>query len=164
MTVFFLRTFLRQRQRFIRDGPLVPAVDLHPQALARASRGMLSMGLTAEQLASAHGIERRRQEEFALASHEKAARAGAGGLFDDEIVRVIGHDEAGAVMEAVDDQSIRPAPSPEAMAALQPGLPPKLRPNTGAPRRAFTFCCAAARVASPPLARGGVQEACRGGG
>ena len=103
--------------------PMESAVDIHPQAFARTSRGMLSMGLTAEQLASAHGIERRRQEEFALASHEKAARADEGGLFDDEIVRVVGHDEAGAVMEAVEDQSIRRDTSLEAMAALGLAVP-----------------------------------------
>ena len=108
------------------------AVDIHPQAFARTSRGMLSMGLTAEQLASAHGIERRRQEEFALASHEKAARADAGGLFDDEIVRVVGHDEAGAVMEAVEDQSIRRDTSLEAMATLEPVFLPKLGTITAA--------------------------------
>ena len=112
--------------------PMESAVDIHPQAFARTSRGMLSMGLTAEQLASAHGIERRRQEEFALASHEKAARADEGGLFDDEIIRVVGHDEAGAVMEAVEDQSIRRDTTLEAMATLEPVFLPKLGTITAA--------------------------------
>jgi len=70
--------------------PMESAVDIHPRVLARTSRGMLSMGLTAEHLAATHGISRRRQEEFALESHAKAARAADAGLFDDEIVRVLG--------------------------------------------------------------------------
>ena len=112
--------------------PMESAVDIHPRALARTSRGMLSMGLTAEQLAAAHGIDRERQEAFALASHEKAARAAAAGLFADEIVRVIGHDETGAVAEAVGDQSIRRDTSLAAMAALEPVFLPKLGTITAA--------------------------------
>ena len=112
--------------------PMESAVDIHPRVLARTSRGMLSMGLTAEHLAAAHGISRRRQEEFALASHAKAARAADAGLFDDEIVRVLGHDEAGGVIEAVADQSIRRDTSLEAMAALEPVFLPKLGTVTAA--------------------------------
>ena len=97
--------------------PMDSAIDWHPRALARSSRGVLSMGLTAEHLAATHGIERRRQEEYALESHARAARADDTGLFDDEIVPVLGHDEAGAVVEALADQSIRRDSSPEALAA-----------------------------------------------
>jgi len=39
--------------------PMEAAIDIHPRVLARSSRGMLSMGLTAEHLAAAHGIDRR---------------------------------------------------------------------------------------------------------
>ena len=112
--------------------PMESAIDIHPRAFARSSRGMLSMGLTAEQLASVHGIGRRRQEEYAVASHEKAARAEAAGLFDDEVVAVLGHDEAGGVFEAVRDQSIRGDASLEAMAALEPAFLPKLGTITAA--------------------------------
>ncbi|MGB8854703.1 MAG: acetyl-CoA C-acyltransferase [Pirellulales bacterium] len=112
--------------------PMESAVDIHPRVLARTSRGMLSMGLTAEHLAATHGISRRRQEQFALESHAKAARAADAGLFDDEIVRVLGHDEAGGVIEAVADQSIRRDTSLEAMAALEPVFLPKLGTVTAA--------------------------------
>ena len=112
--------------------PMDSAIDIHPRALARSSRGMLSMGLTAEHLAAAHGISRRRQEEYALESHRRAARACAAGLFEDEIVTVMGHDEAGAVAAAVRDQSIRPDTSLEAMAALEPVFLPRLGTVTAA--------------------------------
>ena len=112
--------------------PMDSAVDIHPRALARSSRGMLSMGLTAEHLAAAHGISRRRQEAYALESHRRAARACDAGLFEDEIVPVMGHDEAGAVVAAVRDQSIRPDTSLEAMAALEPVFLPRLGTVTAA--------------------------------
>jgi acetyl-CoA acyltransferase len=112
--------------------PMESAVDIHPKAFARSSRGMLSMGLTAEHLASTYGISRRRQEEYALASHQKAARADDDGFFDDEIVRVMGHDESGGLLEAVRDQSIRADTSLEAMAALEPAFLPQLGTVTAA--------------------------------
>jgi acetyl-CoA acyltransferase len=71
--------------------PMDSGIDVHPQAVSRSSRGMLSMGMTAEHLAATHGIDRVRQEEFALESHAKAARAEDAGLFEDEIVRLEDH-------------------------------------------------------------------------
>jgi acetyl-CoA acyltransferase len=112
--------------------PMDSAVDIHPRVLARSSRGMLSMGLTAEQLAAAHGISRRRQEEYALESHARATRAVDAGLFDDEIVPVLGHDETGAAAEMLFDQSIRRDTSLEAMAALEPAFLPQLGTITAA--------------------------------
>ena len=112
--------------------PMESAVDIHPRVLARTSRGMLSMGLTAEHLAAAHGIDRRSQETYALESHRRAAAATADGLFDDEIVAVLGHDETGAVSEAWTDQSIRPDTSLAAMAALEPAFLPAIGTVTAA--------------------------------
>ena len=112
--------------------PMDSAVDIHPRVLARSSRGMLSMGLTAEQLAAVHGISRRRQEEYALESHARATRAGDAGLFDDEIVPVFGHDERGAAAEMLHDQSIRRDTSLEAMATLEPAFLPQLGTITAA--------------------------------
>jgi acetyl-CoA acyltransferase len=133
--------------------PMESAVDIHPRAWARSSRGMLSMGLTAEQLAAAHGIDRRRQEAFALASHEKAAKAADTGLFDAEIVRVTGHDEAGAVVEAVRDQSIRGDTSLAAMAALEPAFLPKLGTVTAATSAPLSDGAAAVLVMSAAEAK-----------
>ena len=112
--------------------PMDSAIDIHPRAFARSSRGMLSMGMTAEHLAAAHGIGRRKQEAYALDSHRKAAAATEAGLFDDEIVPVFGHDEAGGLVEAVHDQSIRRDTSLEAMAALEPAFLPKVGTITAA--------------------------------
>jgi len=112
--------------------PMDSAIDVHPRVFARSSRGMLSMGLTAEHLAATHGITRRRQEAYALESHARAARAADAGLFDDEIVPVIGHDEAGGVMEVIDDQLVRRGTTPEQLAALEPVFLPTIGTITAA--------------------------------
>jgi len=46
----------------------------------------MGMGLTAEQVAKEFGVSREDQDEFALRSHELAAKAVDSGLFDEEIV------------------------------------------------------------------------------
>jgi acetyl-CoA acyltransferase len=48
----------------------------------------MSMGLTAEQIYQKYGISREEQDQFALASHQKALAAQAAGKFHDEIVPV----------------------------------------------------------------------------
>ncbi len=133
--------------------PMESAVDIHPRVLARTSRGMLSMGLTAEHLAATHGISRRRQEEFALESHAKAVRAADAGLFDDEILRVLGHDDAGAVIEAAADQSIRRDTSLAAMTALEPVFLPKLGTVTAATTAPVSDGAAAVLLMSEAEAR-----------
>ena len=112
--------------------PMDAAIDIHPQVFARSSRGMLSMGMTAEHLAAAHGISRVKQEAFALASHRKAAAATAANIFADEIVPVFGHDEAGGLLAATCDQAIRADTTLEAMAALEPVFLPGIGTVTAA--------------------------------
>jgi acetyl-CoA acyltransferase len=112
--------------------PMDSAIDIHPQVFARSSKGVLSMGLTAEHLAAAHGISRQAQEAYALDSHRKAAAAADAGLFDDELVTVLGHDEAGGLVAATRDQSIRGDTTLEAMAALEPAFLPQLGTVTAA--------------------------------
>lgn len=54
------------------------------------AKGFMNMGLTAENLTRIQEVTRLEQEEFAVASHKKAAAAQAAGLFDDEIIPVGG--------------------------------------------------------------------------
>jgi len=133
--------------------PMDAAIDIHPRVFARSSRGMLSMGMTAEHLAAAHGISRRRQETYAIESHARAARAADAGLFEDEIVPVIGHDEAGGVMEVVHDQSIRRDSTPDQLAALEPAFLPKIGTITAATSAPLSDGAAALVVMSLAEAR-----------
>ena len=133
--------------------PMDSALDIHPQVFARSSRGMLSMGMTAEHLAAAHGISRKRQESYALESHAKAARAADAGLFEDEIVPVIGHDEAGAVLEVIHDQSIRRDTTAALLAALEPAFLPHIGTITAATSAPLSDGAAALLVMSYAEAR-----------
>jgi len=133
--------------------PMEAAIDIHPRVFTRSSRGMLSMGMTAEHLAATHGISRRRQETYAIESHARAARATDAGLFEDEIVPVIGHDEAGAVMEVVHDQSIRRDSTPEQLASLEPAFLPKIGTITAATSAPLSDGAAALVVMSLAEAR-----------
>lgn len=65
--------------------------DLLPQApaVSEYSTG-LSMGQTAEQMARSHAISRVAQDDYAHASHQKAARAWQQGWIQDEVAPVLG--------------------------------------------------------------------------
>ena len=63
-------------------------VSCNPSLVASYPDVYLSMGLTAERLASRFGITRQQADEFSVASHQKAAKAIASGNFADEIVPV----------------------------------------------------------------------------
>ena len=73
----------------------------------------MSMGITAENLAKKYDIARDKQEEFAVNSHHKAAKAAESGKFDDEIVAIDGIDK---------DGTIRPDSSVEKLATLNPAF------------------------------------------
>jgi acetyl-CoA acyltransferase len=123
---------------------------------------MLSMGLTAEHLAAAHGISRREQEAYALESHRRAAEATAAGLFEGELVPVLGHDETGAIVEAWADQSIRTDTSLEAMAALEAAFLPGVGTVTAATSAPLSDGAAALVVMSQAeAARQGLEPLAR---
>ena len=98
---------------------LKPA-DLLPDApaIAEFSTG-LTMGETAERLASRLGISREEQDAYALTSHQRAARATAEGLLASEIVPVF---PPPAYAPVIADNGIRPDTSPEALARLAPAF------------------------------------------
>ena len=74
----------------------------------------ISLGESTEKLAGIHEIGREEQDEFALASHQRAAAAWADGVFADEIVAV-------EDVELERDESIRET-SLEKLAALKPAF------------------------------------------
>ena len=95
----------------IRDGLWCSFCDVH-------------MGRHAEYTARKAGITRERQDEFALASHQKAVAAIEGGRFKREIVPVQIPGRKGPT--TVDtDESPRKDTSLDALARLKPAFPPK---------------------------------------
>lgn len=91
----------------------------------------MGMGHTAERLAARYGVTRQESDEFALASHAKAAAAQARKAFEEEIVPVpVRQDRrkgAQIVSSTVDfahDELVRADSSPESMASLKPSFKP----------------------------------------
>ena len=112
--------------------PMNSEINFHPQAFSNSSRAVLSMGLTAEFLASSRGISRKSQEEYALESHRRATQAADTGFFKNEIVQCQGLDDNGVLAFVDRDQSIRSDASLAAMEKLNPVFIPKLGSITAA--------------------------------
>jgi acetyl-CoA acyltransferase len=74
-----------------------------------------SLGECNEQLADELGIGRDRQDEFAVLSHQRAARAWSEGFYDDLVLPVDGLER---------DEGIRPEASVETLAGLRPAFRP----------------------------------------
>ncbi|MDH4226097.1 MAG: acetyl-CoA C-acyltransferase FadA [Deltaproteobacteria bacterium] len=100
-------------------------VDVPPTYSLYGAQAGLMMGLTAEYLALLHGISRHRQDEFALASHQKADAAQKRGAFKKQIVPVEGHDDNGMVNLRDWDEVVRPETTLEILAGLKPVFNPK---------------------------------------
>ncbi|MFF4791997.1 thiolase family protein [Streptomyces sp. NPDC001276] len=80
------------------------------------------LGESAELIAEKHKISREQQDEFALASHQKAAAAQEQGLFDAELVPVAIPQRKGDPLVFAADESVRPDTSLAAMAKLKPSF------------------------------------------
>ncbi|XP_069331642.1 3-ketoacyl-CoA thiolase, peroxisomal isoform X2 [Eulemur rufifrons] len=86
----------------------------------------MACGITSENVAERFGISREKQDAFALASQQKAARAQSKGCFQAEIVPVttMVHDDKGneRSITVTQDEGIRPSTTMEALAKLKPAF------------------------------------------
>ncbi len=89
----------------------------HPDLAQRMPEAYVSMGETAENVAARYQISRERQDEFAVASHRKAAAAFEDGRLAAEIVAI---GDNGHSIDA--DGCIRADTSVDALAGLQPAF------------------------------------------
>lgn len=80
------------------------------------------MGITAENVAKAHGITREQQDALALASQQKAAAAQDAGKFKDEIVPVIIPQKKGDPVIFDADEYINKKTHADALAGLRPAF------------------------------------------
>jgi 3-oxoadipyl-CoA thiolase len=78
------------------------------------------MGETAENVAERYGIARAAQDEFALASHQRAVAASEAGRFDEELVPVPAPQPKGDPVTVHADEQPRPDTSLEKLARLRP--------------------------------------------
>jgi acetyl-CoA acyltransferase len=96
-----------------------------PSLFRRHSEAIMNMGLTAEYLAAKYRIPREKQDEFALRSHQLAAKATESGEFKNEVIPTWGRDESGHKVLLTTDQCIRRDSSLETLAALPPAFNPE---------------------------------------
>jgi acetyl-CoA acyltransferase len=89
----------------------------HPGLHQTRPEAYISMGETAENVATRYQITRAQQEAFALTSQARAASAQKAGKFDSEIVEIAAN---GAMVRA--DGCIRADTTPAALAALKPAF------------------------------------------
>ncbi|MFJ3771791.1 thiolase family protein [Streptomyces sp. NPDC090075] len=82
----------------------------------------IPLGESAERIADKHKISREQQDEFALASHQKAAAAQEQGLFDAELAPVAIPRRKGDPVAFAADECVRPDASLAAMAKLKPSF------------------------------------------
>ena len=90
----------------------------YPEAFRSRYTQTPNQGIGAEMMAEKWGLDRTALDEFALASHEKAAAAQDSGAFTDEIVGI--KDAEGNVVSA--DEGIRRGTTVEKMAQLKPAF------------------------------------------
>ena len=89
----------------------------HPGLYERFPQAYISMGETAENVATKYQITREAQEAFAVQSQSKAAAAQAAGKLDDEIIPIKSN---GIVVDA--DGCIRPETTAEGLSELKPAF------------------------------------------
>ncbi|KAI0662801.1 thiolase [Cubamyces menziesii] len=92
---------------------VVPAIAENPQA----HDCVQPMGWTSEMVARAYNVPRQKQDEYALISHTRAAKAVQAGIFSEEIIPV---EIRGAVISV--DDTVRPGVTLESLAGLKPAF------------------------------------------
>ncbi|CAJ0714151.1 Acetyl-CoA acetyltransferase [Ralstonia edaphis] len=80
------------------------------------------MGITAENVAKEYGITREAQDEFAVASQNKAEAAQKSGRFNDEIVPIMIPQRKGDPIAFAQDEFVRHGATLESMAGLKPAF------------------------------------------
>ncbi|KAM4793327.1 3-ketoacyl-CoA thiolase, peroxisomal isoform 2-T2 [Cyanocitta cristata] len=87
---------------------------------------LIPMGITSENVAEKFGVSRKKQDAFALASQQKAAKAQQMGLFKTEIVpvktTVSDNDGNKKTITVHQDEGIRPSTTLEGLAKLKPAF------------------------------------------
>ena len=104
-----------------------------PQLMAMHGSIYMPMLQTAETVAQRYGINRERQDEYALRSQQRTAAAQEAGIFDDEIISVstthkVKNKETGDVTDEdvtiAKDEGNRPSTTLEGLSGLQPVMGP----------------------------------------
>ena len=93
-----------------------------PGVANRYPDGLVPQGISAELIAAKWAIGRAEQDEFAVASHLRAAKAALRGDFTGQIVPVTVTDPDGSARVVDSDEGIRPGTTAEVLAGLKPAF------------------------------------------
>lgn len=107
----------RPTRPYDRNPPAFLRIRLSPDRI-----GDPPMGITAENLAQSHGIERAAQDRFALLSHQRAVAAMDTGRFASDIVPIKLRDRKGNVSVFDTDEGPRRDTDLDALARLKPAF------------------------------------------
>ncbi|MEQ1440170.1 acetyl-CoA C-acyltransferase FadA [Fontimonas sp. SYSU GA230001] len=105
--------------------PMTHGFDGDPGMSVTTAKAAAMMGLTAEMLTQTHQVSREKQDEFALASHQKAYTAWKDGKFKNEMIGIHGHDADGLPILVDFDEVVRPDANLADLAKLKPAFNPK---------------------------------------
>nr|XP_005297193.1 3-ketoacyl-CoA thiolase, peroxisomal isoform X2 [Chrysemys picta bellii] len=118
--------FLRVETMSLRDTGNPGDVSSRMMDNSKARDCLIPMGMTSENVAERFSISRKKQDDFAMASQQKAARAQQMGLFKNEIipVRTTVKDDQGnqKTITVLQDEGIRPSTTLEGLAKLKPAF------------------------------------------
>lgn len=102
---------------------------LKDSPVQNARECIMSMGITAENVAERYGVGRNEQDEFAARSHQKAHKAQQDGLFDKEIIPVTTrwrpdkeNPEKEEEVTVTKDDGIRPSSTAQGLAKMKPAF------------------------------------------
>jgi acetyl-CoA acetyltransferase family protein len=104
--------------------PMGAGMEFPPRLGQRYNLADIPMGPTAEKVAGLYKVARKDQEEFALASHQKAAKAQAEGWFKNEMIPLEVTYEDGSKQVVDSDQCVRGDTTLEKMATMAPAFKP----------------------------------------
>jgi acetyl-CoA acyltransferase len=99
--------------------------DINPSLSKHIAKAAGMMGLTAEMLARTFGVSREAQDEFAMASHQRASAATQAQAWGDELVPTTGHNSDGFQQLIESDEVIRPDTSMDSLGKLRPSFDPR---------------------------------------
>jgi len=99
--------------------------DGNPELSLNTAKAAAMMGLTAEMLATMFQISRAKQDEFSLASHQKAAAAQSSGAFKSSMIPLAGHDKDGLPTLVDFDEVVRADANLADLGKLKPAFNPK---------------------------------------
>ncbi|KAF2145083.1 uncharacterized protein K452DRAFT_356411 [Aplosporella prunicola CBS 121167] len=118
--------------------PTVLWPELKESPVKDARDCIMSMGITSENVAERYNVSRADQDEFAMRSHYKAAKAQQEGLFDKEIIPVTTRfrpdpevPENEETITVTKDDGIRPTTTVEKLGTMKPAFKPDGRSTAG---------------------------------